>query len=107
MRDQQHRTVREQLADPREQLVLSLGVERRGRLVQDHQRRVREERPRQRQPLPLPMRAENRIHGSAQQSCSPTPRPVMIAGGWDAAAIDGAEQRGGQRAREPIRSSSS
>jgi len=37
-------------------LVLSLGVERRSRLVQDHQRRVPEERTRQRQPLPLPGR---------------------------------------------------
>ena len=35
------------------------------------------------------------------------PRSAMIAGGWDAAAIDGAEQRGGQRPRQPIRSSSS
>jgi hypothetical protein len=43
----------EQLPDPREQLVLGLSIQRRCRLVQDHQRRVPQERPR-RAPLPRP-----------------------------------------------------
>jgi len=53
VRDQQHRAVGEQFADAGEQLVLGLGVERGGGLVEDDERRVAEERARQGDPLPL------------------------------------------------------
>jgi len=53
VRDEEHRTRAEQLADPREQLVLGPGVQRRGGLVEDHERRVAEEQPRERDLLPL------------------------------------------------------
>jgi hypothetical protein len=56
MRDQQHGPPGVQPADVGEQLVFGPRVEGGGRLVEDDQRRVPDERPRQRDALPLPDR---------------------------------------------------
>jgi hypothetical protein len=53
MRDQQHGPAAVQLPDAGEQVMLSPRVQRRGGLVQDDQRSVADERPGQRDPLPL------------------------------------------------------
>ncbi|OLC21297.1 MAG: hypothetical protein AUH33_02145 [Chloroflexi bacterium 13_1_40CM_68_21] len=53
MRDEQHRASAEEIAHSREKIVLGTRVERRGRLVQDHERRVAEECAREGDALPL------------------------------------------------------
>src|SRR5262249_30615806 len=54
VRDQQHGPSPVEGADAGEQVVLGPRVQRRGRLVQDDQRRVADESPRECDPLPLP-----------------------------------------------------
>jgi hypothetical protein len=53
VRDQQHRAAGVEGLDAAEQVVFGAGVQRRGGLVEDDQRRVADERPRQSEPLPL------------------------------------------------------
>ena len=53
MRDKEHRPTAEEIAHTGEEVVLGARVERRGRLVEDHERRVAKERARQRDALPL------------------------------------------------------
>src|SRR5436309_8426701 len=70
VRDEEHRPTAEEVAHPREEVVLRARVERGGRLVQDDERRVAKERARERDALPLPdrhvlsaheVRAEDRV----------------------------------------------
>src|SRR5438094_688849 len=53
VRDEEDRPAAEEVAHAREEVVLRARVERRGRLVQDDERRVPKERARERDPLPL------------------------------------------------------
>src|SRR2546422_8189 len=53
VRDEEHRPAAEEVAHAREEVVLRARVERRGRLVQDDERRVPKERARERDALPL------------------------------------------------------
>ena len=56
MRDDERRAVPHQVRQRLLHQPLGFGVERRGRLVEDQDRRVLQERPRDRQPLPLAAR---------------------------------------------------
>src|SRR5437660_4119031 len=70
VRDEEHRPTAEEVAHACEEIVLRARIERRGRLVQDDERRVAKERARERDALPLPdrhvlsaheVRAEDRV----------------------------------------------
>src|SRR4029078_5889025 len=53
MRDEEHRAAAEEVAHPREEVMFGARVERGGRLVEDDEWSVSEERPGERDALPL------------------------------------------------------
>jgi hypothetical protein len=74
--DQQCRLAGHQLAEPREQLVLRRGIQRRGRLVQDDQGRIAHEGPGQRHLLPLASRQLHAPREQVRELCLVPPRQL-------------------------------
>jgi hypothetical protein len=90
--DEEHRAASEEVTDPDEQVMLGPGIERRGRFIEDDERRISVEGSCKGHPLPLPDRqidAAQELRSEQSLVCLRQFRDELVGAGLLGGALDG------------------